>query len=127
MLECPSLSRNLEVHQLLADSSALVVQSWDTVNSIHRERVSISLISDSQLERSVDVALLLVATDVDVELAGTLVGESVDEPWVGVEVEDDGSVVREDGLPFDVGHAVGMVNLRDELEEIDDVDETDLE
>ncbi len=36
----------------------------------------------------------------DVRLARTLVGESVDEPWVRVEVKDDGLVFSEDGAPF---------------------------
>jgi len=78
------------------------MQRRDAINSIHRETVPISLISDSQLEWRIDVALLLVSADVDVELTGSLICESVDEPWVGVEVEYNGSVIREDGFPFNV-------------------------
>lgn len=59
-------------------------------------------------------------------LAGTLVGETVDEPWVRVEVEDDGLVRRENGLPIPVRHAMWMVDVGNKAENIDDVDETDL-
>jgi len=85
------------------------------------------LIADGQLERGIDVALLLVASDVDVQLSGTLVGQTMDEPWVGVEVEDDGFVICEDGFPFAIRQAVRVVDFGNQLEEVDDVDETDLE
>lgn len=62
-----------------------------------------------------------------VGLAGTLVREAVDQPWVGVEVEDDGLVVCEGRDPLAVCQAVGVVGVVDELEEVDDVDEADLE
>jgi len=90
------LGRNLHIQQLLSDAAGLVVQCRDSVNGVHCQRESISLVANSQLERSVDITLLLVASNVEVELAGSLVGQSVDEPWVGVEVEDDGAVLRED-------------------------------
>lgn len=103
------------------------MQRWDTINGIHGQTVTISLVADSQLKWGIDVALLLVASDVDIELAWALIGEPVDEPWVGVEVEYDGFVVCEDGGPLSVAESVGMVDFRDEFEEIDYVDESDLE
>jgi hypothetical protein len=44
-----------------------------------------------------------------------------------MEIEDDGLIVSEDVCPLLVGHSMGMVNRGDELEEIDNVDESDLE
>lgn len=100
---------------------------WQTVNGIHSETVTIGLVSDGQLERGINVSLLFVSSDVEVELTWTLVGESVDEPWVGVEVEHDWPVVGEDVCPLLVRHSVGMVGVGDKLEEIDDVNKSDLE
>lgn len=72
------------------------MQAWDTINSIHSQTVPISFVPDGKFQWCVDVSLLLVAADVEIELAGSLVGESVNEPWVGMEVEDDGFIVCED-------------------------------
>ena len=77
------------------------MQARDPINRIHRQTIPVRLIPDRQLERGVDVALLLVAADVEVEAAGTLVGQAVDEEGVGVEVEDDGAVGGEDGAVLD--------------------------
>jgi len=127
VVECLLLGRDLHVVELLADTGALVLQHGQAVNGIHGETVTIGLVADSQLKRGIDVTLLLVSSDVDVELTRALVGESVDEPWVGMEIEDDGLVVGEDVGPLLIGHSMGMVSLVDELEEIDNVDESDLE
>ncbi len=59
--------------------------------------------------------------------ARALVGQAVDQPGVGVEVEDDGGVVGEEGDPFCVGQAVGVVDWGDELEEVDYVDAADFQ
>lgn len=72
------------------------MQAWDTINSIHCKTIPISFVSDGELQWCVDVSLFFVTSDVEVELARPLVGESVDEPWIGVEVEDDGFVICED-------------------------------
>lgn len=77
-----------------------------TIDSIHRETVSVSLVTDSEFERSVDVTLLLVASNVDVQGTWALVSESVDEPGVRVEVEDDGSVLRKVRDPLAVSKTV---------------------
>lgn len=89
------LGRNLHIQQLLPHTTSLVMQCWDSINGIHRQREPVSLVADGKLKRGIDVALLLVASDVEIELAGSLVGETVDEPWIGMEVEDNGTVLRE--------------------------------
>ncbi len=45
--------------------------------------------ANRQFQRLVDIALLLIAADVNVLLAGPAVGEPMDQPGVGVEVEDE--------------------------------------
>jgi len=62
-----------------------------------------------------------------VAVPGPLVRQPVHQPGVAVEVEDDGGVVGEDGDPLGVSQAVRMVDVRDELEEVDDIDAADLE
>lgn len=77
-----------------------------TIDSVHRETVSVSLVTDSELERSVNVTLLLVTSNVDVMGTWAFVSESVDEPGVRVEIEDDGSVLREVRDPLTVSKTV---------------------
>lgn len=63
----------------------------------------------------------------DVKLSRTLVRQSMHQPWVRVEVEYDRSVIGEYGCPLGVGQTVGVINFRDEFEEVNDVDESDFE
>lgn len=102
----PILCLNLGIIQLLPRHRTLVLEVRQTIDSVHRETVSISLVTDSEFERSVDVTLLLVASNVDVQGTWALVSESVDEPGVRVEVEDDGSVLRKVRDPLAVSKTV---------------------
>lgn len=61
-----------------------------------------------------------------VQRARSLVGQAVDHPGVAVEVEDDGLVLREKADPLLIVEAMGMLSGADELEEIHDVDDTNL-
>lgn len=97
------------------------------INGVNGETEPVRLVADGELERRVNVALLLVSTDVQVLASGPLVGETVDHPGVAVEVEDDGLVGREEGRPLLVAEAVGVVARVDELEQVDAVDAADLE
>lgn len=119
---------DLRIQQLLARCSPAVVQGGYVVDGIHGQTEPIRLVADRQLEGSVDVALLLVPTHMQVLVCTrSLVRQSVDKPRVRVEVEDDGLVGCEEGRPLRVFKAVRVVFVADELEEIDDVDAADLE
>ena len=72
------------------------LQPGDSVDDVDGEIEAVDLVEDGQLEWRVDVALLLVAADVDVAVVLAAVGEFVDERGVGVEVEDDGLVEGEE-------------------------------
>jgi len=126
-MESVILAPDLFVQQLLPSHGTLVAMARQTVDSVDRKTEPIGLVADSKLKRSIDVTLLLVATDMEIVLALAAVSETVNEPWVRVEVEDDWLVVREDGTELFVGQAMRMLMLWNELEEIDNVDETDLE
>ena len=118
---------NLRPVQRLPCTGPSDPQPFHPINSVHGQTEPVRLVPDRELQRRVDVALLLVPAHVHVAVARALVGQSVDQPGVGVEVEDDGGVVGEEGDPFCVGQAVGVVDGGDELEEVDDVDAADFE
>lgn len=104
-----------------------IAQGWNTVDGVDRQAVPVGLIPYSQLKWRIDVALFLVAPHVEVVLTRPLVGETVDEPGVRVEVEDDGFVGGEDGPPLAVRHTVRMIGVGDKAEQVNHVDKTDLE
>lgn len=106
MLKGPVPRLNLGIIQLLPRHRTLVFEVGQTINSVHRETVSVGLITNSELERSVDVTFLLVTSDVDVLRTRALISESVDEPGVRVEVEDDWSVFGEVRDPLTISKTV---------------------
>jgi hypothetical protein len=110
------LSSDALLHELLPSPSTAVTKLvLHVVDSQDGQREAISLVADGQLERGVDVALLLVAADVQQLLARTVVGQAVHEPGVGVVGEERGVL--------GVRQAVRVVAVGDQLEEVDDVDE----
>jgi len=121
------LRLNLLVQQMLSNRRPLIAQMRHIINSIHSQTEPISAIPDREFEWCVDIALLSVSADVNVVLTFALVCQAMDEPWVGVEVEDARFVVCEEGFEFDVAEAVGVVGLWDQLEQVDNVDESDFE
>lgn len=106
-------SSELFIDQLLSHTRGSVSKRLDEVNRVDSKTVSISLIAHSKFEWSIDISLLPVSPYMQVMLTGSLVGEPVDEPGIRVEVEDDRFVICEDGLPFLVRHAMGMMEGRD--------------
>ena len=103
------------------------LQLWHAVDDVDCEVEAVGLVQDRELQRCVDIALLLVAADVHIVVIGTAIGELVDERRVGVEVEDHRLVEREERVEFAVGQAVRMLALGHQAEEIDDVDEADFQ
>ena len=88
------LAGYLLVEQRFANAGAGDAEARHPVDRVDRQAETVGLVLDGQFQRRVDVALLLVAAHVDVVLAGPAVGEPVDQPRIGVEVEDDRLVRR---------------------------------
>ena len=88
------------------------VKPGHPVDSIDSQTESVSVIANGQLERRVNVTLLLVAADVNVALAGSAVGETVDQPRVTVKVKDHRLVRCENGLELEVRHTVRVLSMR---------------
>jgi len=116
------------VQEVLAGKGTLVakviLQAVDGENS---QAVSVGLVADSKLERGVNVALLLVTTNAHALLSLALVGKTVDQPRVGVEVENNRLVIGKDGIVLGVGQTVWMIAIGLQLEQVDDIDEANLQ
>lgn len=118
---------NLGIQHGLPGSRTAVVQLRHAVDGVNGQAEAVRLVANGQLQRGVDVALLLVAPDVNVLAARTLVRQAVDHPGVAVEVEDDGRVRRKQADPLVIAHAVRMLAGVDQLEQVHAVDVADLE
>lgn len=118
---------DLLVEQCLSGRGSLITQARYAVDSVNGKAEPISTVADSQLQRSVNVALLTVSDNVQVMLTLALVRQAMDQPRVTVEVEDNGLVICEDGLKLGVSAAVRMLARADEFEEVDDVDKANLD
>ncbi len=59
------------------------------VDDVNREVETIDLVLDGELQRRIDIAVLLVAADMEVLMIGPAVGEFVNQPGVTVEIEND--------------------------------------
>jgi hypothetical protein len=103
---------DLLVPELLTDGRSPVVQVGHPIDGLHGETESIGLVLDGEFERGVDVSLFPVTTDVDVAGSVPPVGESVDEPGVRVEVDNDGLVSGEDAVEFLVRQACRAMSKR---------------
>ena len=80
------------------------------VDDVDGQVEAVDLVVDRQLQRRVDVALLLVAADVQVVVVRAAVGQPVDQPGIAVEVEDDRLVVGEQRV--EVAVASGRADVR---------------
>src|SRR5208282_1173485 len=78
----------LLVKQKLPNIGSSNVESWDPVDRVDRQAEAIRLVLDRQLQRRVDISHFLVAAYVDVVLTRPAIGEPVNKPRIGMEVED---------------------------------------
>ena len=78
----------LLVEQKLPNIGSSDVESWDPVDRIDRQAEAIRLVLDRQLQRGVDISHFLVAAYVDIVLSRPAIGEPVNKPRIGMEVED---------------------------------------
>jgi len=119
-------ARDPLVGQFIAEATRAQAHAGDAVDGVYGQGEAVGLVADGQLQRRVDVAVLLVAAHVDVVLARPPVGESVDQPRVSVEGKDHRPVRSEDGLEIAVRHAVRVFSAGQQLEQVHDVHDPDL-
>ena len=82
-----------------------------TVERLDGETETIGLVSNGELERGVNVSLFHVSTNVDVSGSSPSVGESMNQPRVRVEGNDDGLVSSEDAVKLLVGETCAYEGL----------------
>src|ERR1700760_960372 len=97
------------------------------IDDITHESEPVDLVADGHVEGRRRRALFLVAAHVEVAVVRATVGQAVDEPRVAVEVEDHRPVGGEQRVELAVGESVGMLALRLERHQVDDIDHPHLE
>src|SRR5262245_31607482 len=104
-----ALAVDLHVAQLLLDVRARDPQARDAIDDVDGETEAVDLVANGEIERRVDVALLFVAAHVQVLVIGAPVGQSMDQPGIAVEVEDDRLVCGEQAVEVPVRETMWML------------------
>src|SRR5215831_3594579 len=97
---------DLRIAQGLADTGRRGTETGHTVDSVNGQAEPVRLVANGQLQRCVDVALLLVTAHMDVALAWPTVSEPVNQPRIRVEVEDHWPIVGEEGFELPIRQPV---------------------
>ena len=113
------------VLKLLLEIDALVAGLWQAIDGVHDEVEAVQIIEHRHIERRGDRTFFFVAADVQVLMVGATVGESVDQPGISVEREDDRFVFGEELVEIRVAQSVRMFALRLQFHQVDDVDDAD--
>jgi len=85
-------ARDLLILELFFGVGSDLLQFRHSLDDVHRETKAVGLILDCKLERCVDIALLFVSAHVHIAVICSAICQTVDEPWISVEVEDDGLI-----------------------------------
>src|SRR5690242_13208903 len=103
------------------------LQPGNAIDDIDCQVKTIDLIENCELQWSINVPLFLVSADMNIFMVPAAIGEFMDQCCVGVEVENDGFVCREQRVEVAVREPVRMFRLRHEPEEVHDIDEPDFQ
>src|SRR5258707_9357694 len=107
---------NLLVQQRLTRARPDDTETRHAVDRINGQTEAVGLVANRQFERRVDVALLLITANMYVMLMRAAVGETVDQPRIGVEVEDDRLARGEERFEFAIGQPVRVLRVWHQLE-----------
>ena len=113
------------LRRVLVDT--LVTGLRQAVDGVHHEVEAIQVVQHRHVEGRGDGALFLVTADVKVAVVGAAVGEPVDQPRVAMEGEDHRPVLGEELVEVHVAQAMGMLDLRLQLHQVDDVHHADFQ
>src|SRR4051812_34718778 len=95
-----------------------VVQLRYTIDDVDCQSESIDLVFNRQFHRCVDVAALFVAAYVQVSMIRAAVRQTVNQPWIAMEVEDDRFVGGEQAVEIAIVQPVRMLAMALHLEEV---------
>ena len=120
-------TRDLLVEQRLARARSADLVTRHAVDRIDGQAEAVGLIANSELQRRVDVALFFVAAHVDMALMRAVIGQPVDQPRIGMKVENDRPIRSKERLELAVCQTVRVLCIRDQLEQIYYVHEPDFD
>src|SRR5438067_2877763 len=118
---------NPAIAHLLAQAAGTLGQPGNAVDHVHDEVEAVEVVEHDHVERRRRRAFFLVAADVQVPVIRAAVREPVDQPRITVVGEDDRPVWREQGVELLIREAVGMLGVRLQAHEVDDVDDAHLQ
>ena len=105
----------LLVQQRLARMRAAHLQRRDTVDRVDRQRKPIHLVLNGESIGVLMLPLLLVAAHMQVVVIGAAIGQPMNQPRIGMEVEDDRLVRSEERLELAIRQPVRMLRIRHQL------------
>ena len=114
----------LHVPELFLCVGAGSLEPGYAVYGVDSQGEAVYLIFDSQFERGVDVAALLIAAHVQVPVVCSVVAKPVDQPGITMEVEDDRFVDGEETVEIAIVQTMWMFPVGLHLEQVDDIDES---
>jgi len=107
-----ALALKLVITEFLFSMPSNPLQFLHAVNGVDGEAEAVGLIVNCQLHGSVDVSLLLVTTHVQVPVICAAVSETVNQPRIAMEVENDWPVGCEERIKVRIGQAMRMLCAR---------------
>src|SRR5208337_484708 len=116
---------NLAVAKLLFSMRPNPLQFRNAVNGIDGETEPVRLVVNCQFHRRIDIALLFVAADMQIPVVCAPIGETVNQPGIAMEVEDDQLVGRKQRIEISIRQAMWMFVARLQLEQVNHVNESD--
>lgn len=117
---------NLAIAEFLFRVGPNPLQRRNAVNRVDCQTEPVGLVIDRQFHWRVDISLLLVTAHVEVAVIRATVRESVYQPRVAMEVEDDWLICCEQRIEVSIRKAMWMFCARLQFEKVDHVDEPDL-
>src|SRR5271166_3725063 len=126
MLVSVSSASDLVVSEFLLRVPPDLLEFGNAIDRINRQTEAIDFVVHRQFHWRVDVALLFVSPYMQsLVLAG--VGQPMNQIRIGVEVENNRLVDREQRIVIQIRQPVGMFGAWLQLEQVDDVDEPDFQ
>src|SRR3984893_8983867 len=120
MFDQPGLHFVLEV-------IAAAGELWQAVDDVLDKGEAVHIVQYRHIEGGRDRAFLLVSAHMQVHVVLAAVCEAMDEPWIPVEGEDDGFVLREERIEVGVAQPMRMLSVGLQSHQIHDIHDTDLQ
>ena len=108
----------LLVFELILGVSTRHFEFGHAIDNVDRNTEAVNLVANRQLKRCVDASLLFVTAHVQIVVVVAAVSQTMDHPGIGMEIEDDRLIEREQAVKVAIGQTVWMLCIRLQPEEI---------